>query len=87
MLTRAKCDWTKTRTTIYFRIAWLEAIRTEHTRRGGIDWTLLLSVEGQMYNVVSDQIDPDWDCLQANYMSSSFKTDNLICSFWILDDI
>jgi hypothetical protein len=29
----------------------------------------------------SCQIDPGWDCLQANHMSSSFKTDNLICSF------
>jgi hypothetical protein len=31
--------------------------------------------------VVSNQINPYWDCLQANYMSSSFKTDNMICSF------
>jgi hypothetical protein len=31
--------------------------------------------------VVSGQINPDWDCLQANHMLSSFKTDNLIGSF------
>jgi hypothetical protein len=32
-------------------------------------------------NVVSDQINSNQDCLQANHMSSSLKTDNLICSF------
>jgi hypothetical protein len=37
--------------------------------------------------VASGQINPDWDCLQANHMSSSFKTNNLICSFSTLDDI
>jgi hypothetical protein len=31
--------------------------------------------------VVSGQINPDWDSLQANHMSTSSKTDNLICSF------
>jgi hypothetical protein len=31
--------------------------------------------------MVPDQINSDWDYLQANHMSSSFKTDNLICSF------
>ena len=34
-----------------------------------------------MCTVVSGQINPDWDYLQANQMSISFKTDNLICSF------
>jgi hypothetical protein len=37
--------------------------------------------------VVSGQINPDWDCLQANHMSMSSKTDNLICSIETLDDI
>ena len=37
-----------------------------------------------MTTVASGQINPDWDCPQANYMSSSFKTDNLICSFQTL---
>jgi hypothetical protein len=31
--------------------------------------------------VVFGQINPDWDCPQANHMSTSFKTYNLICSF------
>ena len=31
--------------------------------------------------VVSGQITPDWDSLQANHMSTSSKPDNLICSF------
>jgi hypothetical protein len=31
--------------------------------------------------VVSGQINPDWDCPQANYMPTSSKTNNLICSF------
>jgi hypothetical protein len=31
--------------------------------------------------VVSGQINPDWDCLQANHMWISSKADNLICSF------
>jgi hypothetical protein len=34
------------------------------------------------YTVVSGQINPDWNCPQANYMSTSFKTDDLICSFY-----
>jgi hypothetical protein len=32
-----------------------------------------------LFTVASGQINPDWDCLQANYMLSSFKADNLIC--------
>ena len=35
--------------------------------------------------VVSGQLNPDWDCLQANYMLSSFNTDNLICSLTTFD--
>jgi hypothetical protein len=31
--------------------------------------------------VVSGQINPDWDCLQANQMSTYYTTDNFICSF------
>jgi hypothetical protein len=31
--------------------------------------------------VVSGQINPDWDCVHANHMSTSSKADNLICSF------
>jgi hypothetical protein len=31
--------------------------------------------------VVSGKINPDWGCLQANQMSTSSKTDNLICLF------
>jgi hypothetical protein len=31
--------------------------------------------------VVFGQINPDWDCPQANHMSSSLQADNLICSF------
>jgi hypothetical protein len=36
--------------------------------------------------VVSGRINPDWNCLQANHMSTSSKTNNLICSFQTLDD-
>jgi hypothetical protein len=42
---------------------------------------------GASFSVVSGQINPDWDCLQANHMSSSSKTDILICSFSTTDDI
>ena len=35
------------------------------------------------YTVVSGQTNPDWDCLQANHMSSSFKNENLI--LFVLD--
>jgi hypothetical protein len=31
--------------------------------------------------LVSDRINPDWDALQANHMSSSFKTYNMIDLF------
>jgi hypothetical protein len=31
--------------------------------------------------VVSSQLNPDWDCLQANHMWTASKIDNLICSF------
>jgi hypothetical protein len=37
---------------------------------------------GSSNTVGSGQINPDWDCLQANHMSTSFKTDNLICSLY-----
>jgi hypothetical protein len=30
---------------------------------------------------------PDWDCLKAIHMSSSSKTDNLMCSFETLDNV
>ena len=33
------------------------------------------------FTVVSGQINTDSDCLQANHMWISSKTDNLICSF------
>jgi hypothetical protein len=38
-------------------------------------------VKFQGCTVVSSQINPDWDCVQTNHMSTSSKTDNLICSF------
>jgi hypothetical protein len=31
--------------------------------------------------MISGQINPDWDCLQANHMPTFFKPDNWICSF------
>ena len=33
------------------------------------------------YTVVSGPINPGWDCLRANHMWTSSKTDNLICLF------
>jgi hypothetical protein len=42
------------------------------------DFIYLATVEDTVFY---GQINPEWDCLQANHMSSSFKTDNLICSF------
>ena len=33
------------------------------------------------------KINSDWDCLQANQISTSSKIDNLICSFQPLDSI
>jgi hypothetical protein len=36
--------------------------------------------------VVAGQINPDWDCLQANHMSISIKIGNLICSGLTLDE-
>jgi hypothetical protein len=41
----------------------------------------------QYFAVVSGQINPDWDFVQANQMSTSSKTNNLICLFETLDDI
>ena len=41
----------------------------------------------QYFAVVSGQINPDWDFVQANQMSTSSKTNNLIYLFETLDDI
>jgi hypothetical protein len=50
-----------------------------------VNYLRSLPVHGD--TVVSGLINPDWDGLPANQMSTSLSTDNLICCFWTLDDI
>jgi hypothetical protein len=38
-------------------------------------------LNGKLLTGVSGQIIPDWDCLHANQMLTSSKTDILSCSF------
>jgi hypothetical protein len=47
----------------------------------------IYQLNAKSITLVSDQIKLDWDCLQANQISTSFKPDNLICSFQTLEDI
>jgi hypothetical protein len=42
---------------------------------------LRLLLGQRQLTVVSGPINPDWDCLQANQMSTSYRTENLVCSF------
>jgi hypothetical protein len=44
-------------------------------------WHRVHRKKAMRYTVVSGQINPNWGSLQDNHMSTSSKTNNLICSF------
>jgi hypothetical protein len=77
---------------------WQEEVWEEEDVAGDVEEVACVSGNVEMSEIVrltqtrantvlSGQINDDRDSLQANHMSTSSKTDNLVCWFYTLDDI